>query len=95
MRRRCRLGNDRVRFTAPARIGDTVSVTYRIKDIDPDRRRGRAEVIVANQHGDTVAVAEHIVKWTPTDWGAARLAAGVANVVKITTFRPRYGDQRT
>jgi acyl dehydratase len=61
------LGYDRVRFIAPVYIGDTVSVTYRIKEIDPERRRSRAEVTVANQNGDTVAVAEHILKWVPKD----------------------------
>lgn len=57
------LGYDRVRFIAPVFIGDTVTVNYRIKETDSERRRSLSEVTVINQHGDTVAVAEHILKW--------------------------------
>ncbi len=57
------LGYDRVRFIAPVFIGDTVTVTYQIKDTDTERRRSRSDVTAFNQHGDTVAVAEHIMKW--------------------------------
>jgi 3-hydroxybutyryl-CoA dehydratase len=57
------LGYDRVRFIAPVFIGDTVTVNYRIKETDTERRRSHSEVTVINQHGDTVAVAEHILKW--------------------------------
>ena len=57
------LGYDRVRFIAPVFIGDTVTVTYQIKDTDTERRRRRSDVTAINQHGDTVAVAEHIMKW--------------------------------
>ena len=59
------LGYDRVRFTAPVFINDTVTVTYRIKDTDPDSRRSRSQITVTNQTGETVAVAEHILKWVP------------------------------
>ena len=58
------LGYDRVRFLAPVFIGDTITVTYRIAEIDPERRRSRSEIEVRNQHGDLVAVAQHILKWT-------------------------------
>lgn len=57
------LGYDRVRFLGPAFIGDTVTVTYRIAEIDPDRRRSRSEIEVRNQDGDLIAVAQHILKW--------------------------------
>ena len=57
------LGYDRVRFIAPVFIGDTVTVNYQIKETDAERRRSRSDVTVINQHGDTVAVAEHILKW--------------------------------
>ena len=59
------LGYDRVRFTGPVFIGDTVTVTYRIKETEPERDRSRSEITVSNQHGDTVAVAEHLMKWVP------------------------------
>ena len=57
------LGYDRVRFLGPAFIGDTITVTYRIAEIDPERRRSRSEIEVRNQAGDLIAVAQHILKW--------------------------------
>jgi 3-hydroxybutyryl-CoA dehydratase len=57
------LGYDRVRFLAPAFIGDTITVTYTIVEIDPERRRSRSEIEVRNQAGELVAVAQHILKW--------------------------------
>ena len=58
------LGYDRIRFLGPVFIGDTITVTYRIAEIDPERRRSRSEIEVRNQHGDLVVVAPHILKWT-------------------------------
>jgi 3-hydroxybutyryl-CoA dehydratase len=58
------LGYDRIRFLGPVFIGDTVTVSYRIAEIDPERRRSRSEIEVRNQHGELVAVAQHILKWT-------------------------------
>ena len=57
------LGYDRVRFVGPVYIGDTITVSYRIKEIDRERDRSRASVEVTNQRGETVAVAEHILAW--------------------------------
>ena len=59
------LGYDRIRFTAPVFLGDTITVTYTIAEIDPTRRRSRSRIAVTNQRGETVAVAEHILKWVP------------------------------
>jgi acyl dehydratase len=47
-------------------LGDTVTVTYTIAEVDPLRRRSRSRIEVTNQQGETVAVAEHILKWVPT-----------------------------
>lgn len=58
------LGYDRIRFLGAVFIGDTITVTYRIAEIDPERRRSRSEIEVRNQHGELVAVAQHILKWT-------------------------------
>jgi 3-hydroxybutyryl-CoA dehydratase len=58
------LGYDRIRFLGPVFIGDTITVTYRIAEIEPERRRSRSEIEVRNQHGELVAVAQHILKWT-------------------------------
>jgi acyl dehydratase len=59
------LGYDRIRFTAPVFLGDTITVTYAIAGIDPVRRRSRSRIEVTNQQGKTVAIAEHILKWVP------------------------------
>jgi 3-hydroxybutyryl-CoA dehydratase len=57
------LGYDKVRFLGPVYIGDTVSLTYTIVDIDPVKRRSRSEIRIVNQHGDLVGVAQHILAW--------------------------------
>jgi 3-hydroxybutyryl-CoA dehydratase len=59
------LGYDRIRFLGPVFIGDTITVTYRIAEIDPARRRSRAEIEVKNQDDTLVAIAGHILKWVP------------------------------
>lgn len=56
------LGYDRVRFTKPVHIGDTVKVSYEIKEADPVRSRTISEITITNQHNETVAVASHILK---------------------------------
>ena len=57
------LGYDRIRFTAPVFFGDTITVTYAIAETDPARRRSKSRIEATNQRGETVAVAEHILKW--------------------------------
>ena len=54
---------DRIRFVAPVFIGDTITVTYTVKSLEPERRRSRADLLATNQNGDTVGIAEHIMKW--------------------------------
>ena len=50
------LGYDRIRFIAPVYLGDTVTITYRIHEIDEDRRRSRSEITVTNQDGTIIAL---------------------------------------
>ena len=59
------LGYDHVRFVAPVYIGDTITVTYTVSEVDTGRGRTRADITVTNQANETVAVAEHILKWVP------------------------------
>ncbi len=61
------LGYDRIRFVGAVLIGDTITVTYVIKRIEPEKNRSYSEIVITNQHGDTVAVGEHILKWVPND----------------------------
>lgn len=65
------LGYDRVRFVAPVFIGDTISVSYRIVRLEPERQRSYADITVVNQAGETVAVATHILKWVADEPAAA------------------------
>jgi acyl dehydratase len=57
------LGYDGVRFIAPVFIGDTVTLTYTIVEIDPQKQRSLADIRVVNQNGALVAVARHILRW--------------------------------
>jgi acyl dehydratase len=57
------LGYDRVRFLKAALIGDTVTVDYEVTDVDQERSRTTASVTVRNQNSETLAVAQHILKW--------------------------------
>lgn len=59
------LGYDRIRFLKPVFIGDTITVTYRVAEIDLVKRRARSEVTVKNDRDETVAVGQHILKWVP------------------------------
>ena len=57
------LGYDRVRFLDAVKIGDTITITYRIVSADAERMRTVAEVSLANQSGTVCAVASHIMRW--------------------------------
>lgn len=59
------LGFDRIRFLKPVRLGDTVTFDYVIAEVDPAKSRAKAVITASNQHGETVAVAEHLLKWSP------------------------------
>ena len=61
------LGYDRVRFVRPVFIGDTITVHYKVVTINPATRRSTADIKVTNQHGVTVAAAQHILKWVANE----------------------------
>jgi len=52
-----------VRFLAPVFIGDTVTLTYTIAEVDAQKRQSLADIEVVNQNGVRVAVARHILRW--------------------------------
>jgi acyl dehydratase len=56
-------GYDKVRFLRPVLIGDTLTVHYTVQSIDRERGRDVAKVEVVNHRGETVAVAEHVMRW--------------------------------
>jgi hypothetical protein len=45
------------------KIGDTITITYRIVSSDAARMRTVADVSLANQSGTICAVATHIMRW--------------------------------
>ena len=47
-----------LRFTAPVRIGDTVTATATVASVDHERRRVRLETICTNQSGEVVVKGE-------------------------------------
>ncbi|WP_020660490.1 MaoC family dehydratase [Amycolatopsis benzoatilytica] len=55
------LGYDRIRFVGPVRIGDTVTVTYRLASLDQERRRAVSDIEITNQRGETVLVGTHVL----------------------------------
>jgi acyl dehydratase len=57
------LGYDRIRFLGPVFIGDTVTVTYTISEIDAVKRQSKSSIEVKNQNGELVAVGSHILRW--------------------------------
>ena len=57
------LGYDRIRFIEPVYIGDTLTVAYEITAVDKGRNRSTADIVVTNQVGKNVTVAQHILKW--------------------------------
>ena len=59
------VGYDRVRFIAPVKFGDTLTVSYAISEIDLERRRSTGDIRVINQEDTLVAVAKHILQWVP------------------------------
>jgi acyl dehydratase len=70
------LGYDRIRFIAPVFIGDTITVAYTIALLDEGRQRATADILVTNQLGKTVTIAQHILKWViPSDQKPAGVAS--------------------
>jgi 3-hydroxybutyryl-CoA dehydratase len=57
------LGYDKVRFLGPVYIGDTVTLTYTIIEVDAIKRRSRSKIEAVNDAGVLVGVAEHILAW--------------------------------
>jgi len=58
------LGYDKVRFLGAVFIGDTVTLTYTVAEIDAAKRRAYGDIKVVNQNDELVAVARHILAWT-------------------------------
>jgi 3-hydroxybutyryl-CoA dehydratase len=57
------LGYDKVRFLGAVFIGDTVTLTYTVAEIDPVKRQSLSDIKVVNQKGELIAVARHVMRW--------------------------------
>ena len=57
------VGYDRIRFTRPVFIGDTVTVVDTVESIDREKNRCGSKVELFNQHGAIVCVATHLIQW--------------------------------
>jgi 3-hydroxybutyryl-CoA dehydratase len=60
-------GYERIRFTRPVFIGDTVRVRYEVASMDETRALVRAEATCVNQRGEVVAVGVHLLKFFPEE----------------------------
>jgi 3-hydroxybutyryl-CoA dehydratase len=56
-------GYDRVRFIRPMLVGDTITATYTIAEIDEDALKTYADIEVVNQRGQLCTAARHILKF--------------------------------
>jgi 3-hydroxybutyryl-CoA dehydratase len=56
-------GYDRVRFVKPVLIGDTITVTYTIAEVDQASLKTYADIEITNQRGELCTVARHILKF--------------------------------
>ncbi|CAN7789125.1 MaoC family dehydratase [Caballeronia sp. LjRoot34] len=57
------LGYDRIRFIRPVFFGDTITVRYRIDEVDVEKRRTKASIEVTNQRAEQICVATGLLKW--------------------------------
>ena len=56
-------GYDKVRFTAGVLIGDTLTVTYTITEVDQEAAKTYSSIEIHNQRGELCAVGKHILKF--------------------------------
>ncbi|SRR5258705_5485837 len=57
------LGYDKIRFLGAVLIGDTLTLTYTISEVDPVKRRSYSDINVVNQRDELVAVGRHVMAW--------------------------------
>lgn len=57
------MGFDKLRFVKPVFIGDTLTASYRVEEIDPERGRSYSAVSVINQSDETCVAGRHVMRW--------------------------------
>jgi len=60
-------GYDRIRFIKPVFIGDTLTIDYVVKEIQPEKRRSAAKIEIHNQKGELVCVGRHVLQWVKSE----------------------------
>lgn len=55
-------GYDKVRFIKPVFIGDTITMTYKVREMDAVEMKTYADIIGTNQDGTVVFASVHIAK---------------------------------
>lgn len=55
-------GYDRIRFTRPVYLGDTLTVKYTIAEVDDAACKTYADIEILNQRGELCTVARHILR---------------------------------
>lgn len=56
-------GYDRIRFLRPTLLGDTVTVTYEVTEVDREGGKSLAKMEAVNQRGELLAVGTHVMRW--------------------------------
>jgi len=56
-------GYEHVRFIKPVFIGDTITTSYEIVEVNEEEKKTVGHVTSVNQRGDVVLVADHILKY--------------------------------
>ena len=67
-----------LRFTAPVRIGDTVTARVEVVEVIAAKRRARLATVCRNQRGETVIEGEAVVLIPPDEPPAVRYDPGSA-----------------
>ncbi|WP_265502659.1 MaoC family dehydratase [Paracoccus beibuensis] len=56
-------GYDKIRFLRPTFLGDTVTTTYEIVEIDREGGKSYAKMECRNQRNELLAVGTHVMRW--------------------------------
>lgn len=56
-------GYDKIRFLRPTFLGDTVTTTYEVVEIDREGGKSLAKMECTNQRNELVAVGTHVMRW--------------------------------
>lgn len=56
-------GYDKIRFLSPTFLGDTVTVSYEIAEVDREAGKSWAKMEARNQRAELLAVGTHVMRW--------------------------------